>query len=273
MADLLDNVDKKRCKVIHSSKDYPERYKTKVPQGTRCHWCKDLILGVPLGAPCVGHANKPIGKAGGVERRFTLTLSGLFCSCPCVAAHIRHENRDATTLAQQMRDLREMRLCLFGVARDAPLPPAPRWQLLKIFGGPLSREEYRKLAGGGGEVLLEHPPILLLPQEERILLRETSKVVSSLRYMSVPPPRPSGAGEGTTIPLPSDPMAQLGGERRPGSNYKVSRRRQVLVSSSRLPPQKRDIGRRGRSSSGGKAGAARGGGLLYGGLVKKCKKQ
>lgn len=283
MAQLLDNVDAKRFSVIQCSKNYSERYKKRAPPNTRCWWCKDLLVEVPLGCPCVSHSSKPVGKtvALGMRRCFHLRLRGLFCSYECVAAHAAHENRDSTTLSQQLVDIRAMRLFLQKVAFDAPLKPSPDWALLKIFGGPLSREDFRRIQrssrngrapgekpAGEEAVLVERPPIILLPQDERCLLRETSKQISStLRYMAVPPRRPDQIGG--TIPVPSDPPPPLGGDGG-APKYRVSKKRRTIVSSARLPQQNaRRSSRGGKNARGAGEGRKGAGGAGFGGLIRQ----
>lgn len=278
--ELLDNLDAKRFSVISNSANYGKRYLEPPPANTRCWWCKDLLLtttGAPLGCPCVSHSIKPVGKAAalGMRRSFHMKLRGLFCCFECVAAHAIHENRDSTTLSSQLNDIRLMRKHLTKVPLDAPLIPSPSWTLLKLFGGPLSREEYRRIKRSSTSatskteerVLVESPPIILLPQEERVLLRETSRQLSALRYMTVAPRRPE-SGKGT-IPVPSDPNPPPHAWGKPSGKgggaipaYRVVSKRTTLVSSARLPPQRR---RNNNKSSKGKEDSRKD----FGGLIKK----
>lgn len=278
--ELLDNLDAKRFSVISNSNNYLKRYSEPPPANTRCWWCKDLLLtttGAPLGCPCVSHSSKPVGKAAalGMRRSFNMKLRGFFCCYECVAAHAIHENRDSTTLSSQLNDIRLMRRFLSKTPLDSPLIPSPSWTLLRIFGGPLSREEYRRIKTSSTSVtteeriLVERPPIILLPQEERVLLRETSRQLSALRYMNVAPRRPESGGG--TIPIPSDPTEDprkplawakpsgKGGGAIPA--YRVVSKRTTLVSSARLPPQRR----KNNKSSSGKDSKSKD----FGGLVKK----
>ena len=214
---ILDASDAKRCKLLLDTKKFPKKYTQKSPVPISCWHCKDLIVGVPLGLPTFCHI-KGFGKSTSqksktskskipqrpqtskfaIDRQVQLDLRGVFCDFPCVASYARECG--GIKLSERLNHIRLMREGLRGVPRNQHLNLAPDWRLLKKFGGPLTYEEFRSLTAANGtnrfgptkRILVERPPIILNSEEEKVYLEESVKVLTPLRYESVPKARPTG---------------------------------------------------------------------------------
>jgi hypothetical protein len=91
-----------------------------------CFWC------------CHAFDNKPVVLPIRDQGDF-IQVHGNFCSPECAMAHLFEQRLDSYARWEQLSLLNR----IYGSAE--PLRPAPPKQILKLFGGPMSIEEYRSL--------------------------------------------------------------------------------------------------------------------------------
>lgn len=118
--------------------------------GLVCWWC---VHPFPKG---LAHAIHAPTAYDDLLNKFT--TRGNFCSWACAKAWILDKNM--SRMGEWCQYLAQMRLQAFG--RHEPCWPAPKREMLKIFGGELEIEEFRRF---GGRV---EPPEMHWPDEHRI---------------------------------------------------------------------------------------------------------
>lgn len=116
-----------------------------------CWWC------------CHKFDTTPLPSTTGYDSRTKMfRFQGIFCSWSCCKAHLLTGGKD---WARNCMFLLALRRKVEG--KTLPIIPAPPRQLLKMFGGSMDIEEFRKKGDSGTSVeILEHPKSL-----------ETSRVV------------------------------------------------------------------------------------------------
>ena len=119
--------------------------------GLVCWWC---VHPFPEGATASIHVPTRYD-----DRRDVFTTRGRFCSWQCAKAWVLDQNSARSGEIQMY--LSQMRLRALG--RHVPFWPAPKREALKIFGGTMEIDEFRKF---GGQI---EPPILYWPDEHRLV--------------------------------------------------------------------------------------------------------
>lgn len=142
-------------------------YQTPNKNRVSCYWCCHPFDQIPVGLP--------IRK---VEIKERYTLSGIYCSWNCVLAE-NSTNDNNLKMVERSRYVFELAKRMQNVVpRRAP----PR-ECLKMFGGPMSIEQFRKTDPKTSYVT-ERPPILeIIPDETRILARVFTKA-AKMRHSS-----------------------------------------------------------------------------------------
>jgi hypothetical protein len=232
-------TDIKKQRVLQSSKDFPQRYRRKPCPGTRCWWCKDLIVEVPIGVPVLKRMEDKTKPSFAISsEKYHMRMEGLFCDYPCACAYTK-ENFGSCLISEIMYNLRIVREAHRGISRFSDLKSAPDWRLLKIFGGPLSRDDFRSLCVSKDKhVMVEKPPIVLSAQEETVLLESYLSCATPLKYMNVPPQRP--VVKGRTLPSQQDRKYSCNNNNNNNNNnnvgYKIKNHNpQRMVSSAVVP--------------------------------------
>ena len=126
-----------------------------------CHWCCHQFPGDPVRIPTkrAAHDNADDG----------FVATGHFCSYPCAAAAIFDEHLDNNTAWTRYQFLNDM----FAAAGDSecslPIVRAPPRSALKMFGGSMTIDEFRKKAGASMCVVRRCPPMMVdTPRLEEI---------------------------------------------------------------------------------------------------------
>ena len=166
--------------LVQTSKHYiMEHYNIVVPKKQKnvyqtpnknrvcCYWCCHGFDQIPVGLPV---------KKVEIKERYT--LSGIYCSWNCVLAE-NSTNDNNLKMVERSRYVFELAKRMHNVVpRRAP----PR-ECLKMFGGPMSIEQFRE-TDPNTTYVTERPPILeIIPDETRILARVFTKA-AKMRHSS-----------------------------------------------------------------------------------------
>lgn len=135
-----------------------------------CFWCCHPFDHRPVGLP-VRH----------VERKERFFLEGVFCSWACVNAENR--SRADFRMVQRSGMIYELARRWHGVRATRTAPPR---LALKMFGGPMTIEEFR--SPPDPDYVLQKPPVLNVVPDEQILLSRAFGPTSSMPpSLSCPP--------------------------------------------------------------------------------------
>ena len=111
-----------------------------------CFWC------------CHTFDNKPIILPIRDQGEY-IQVQGNYCSPECAMSYLFDMHQDSYARWEQLSLLNR----LYGPAVGGPIRPAPNRQILKLFGGPVSIEDYRNLVRQGKlRVDLHLPPMVSL---------------------------------------------------------------------------------------------------------------
>lgn len=166
--DHVSNVSKVgTAKVVELLKEFEEKSKNgewPLTTSTACYWCCHRFDTPPVGLPC---------KC--VNSRFHVT--GCFCSLECAAAYNVMQLRDG--LMEERMNL------LNGMAREMGyttiIKTAPPRQMLHMFGGNLTIDEFRRHHTLKKSINVSFPPmVVLISQLEEV---NDSDVCSRLNYV------------------------------------------------------------------------------------------
>lgn len=153
--DLLKPILEK----ISSVREYSEH--------TACFWCCHKFNGIQIVSPISYDAYKN-----------TYVCEGNFCSPECSLAYLYSEH----TMSEGTRWIRHSLLNhLYSALYSGGISPAPPRALLRMFGGPLDIEQFRKYISSTNDIIqCELPPIRLLFPSMNIQgpLRDMKKYVS-----------------------------------------------------------------------------------------------
>jgi|UniRef100_A0A6C0CT03 hypothetical protein len=153
--DLLKPILEK----ISSVREYSEH--------TACFWCCHKFNGIQIVSPISYDAYKN-----------TYVCEGNFCSPECSLAYLYSEH----TMSDGTRWIRHSLLNhLYSALYSEGISPAPPRALLRMFGGPLDIEQFRKYISSTNDIIqCELPPIRLLFPSMNIQgpLRDMKKYVS-----------------------------------------------------------------------------------------------
>ena len=128
-----------------------------------CYWC------------CHPFDHRPVGlPVRYIERKEHFYMQGVYCSWACVNA----ENRDRPDFRMVQRSgmIYELAKRWHGVI---PSRTAPHRLALKMFGGPMTIEEFRNPPDA--DYMLQTPPVLNIIPDEQILLARTFGPAASIR--------------------------------------------------------------------------------------------
>jgi len=111
-----------------------------------CFWC------------CHRFENKPVVLPVRDQGEY-IQVQGNFCSPECAMAYLFDMQQDSYARWEQLSLLNR----LYSPAVGGPIKPAPSRQILKLFGGPVSIEDYRNLVRQGKlRVDIHLPPMVSL---------------------------------------------------------------------------------------------------------------
>jgi hypothetical protein len=111
-----------------------------------CFWC------------CHRFDNRPVILPVRDQGEY-IQVQGNYCSPECAMAYLFDMHQDSYARWEQLSLLNR----LYGPAVGGPIKPAPSRQILKMFGGPMSIEEYRSLVRQGKlRVDIHLPPMVSL---------------------------------------------------------------------------------------------------------------
>jgi hypothetical protein len=111
-----------------------------------CFWC------------CHRFENKPVVLPVRDQGEY-IQVQGNFCSPECAMAYLFDMNQDSYARWEQLSLLNR----IYGQAVGGAIKPAPSRQILKMFGGPMSIDEYRGLVRQGKlRVDIHLPPMVSL---------------------------------------------------------------------------------------------------------------
>jgi hypothetical protein len=110
-------------------------------KGTHCWWCVHELPGPPLHLPFKYDSMKDV-----------FTTTGEFCSWECMKAYAISLNTARNGEMQSFISMMKMKT----LGHYEPTRSAPKRQALKIFGGSLSIEEFRKSSSQSAHVFVPH---------------------------------------------------------------------------------------------------------------------
>jgi hypothetical protein len=143
----------KTClRTVELLRDFQEKSKLGEWPGSTsvcCYWCCHKFDGPPVGVP-VKHV------------RGVFHVCGCFCSLECAMAHNYASNDGMDEIWE-----RNSMLQLMGrrMGRDAPVAPAPNRLCLRMFGGHMDIDDFRKHCESRRFVIVNCPPMLSLTQQ------------------------------------------------------------------------------------------------------------
>lgn len=108
------------------------------PENMNCYWCHH-----GYDTPLICIPNKCTIK----DRRYHFYGTGSFCSMFCLYAYLRDlENHKDYCQPQWLSTARQLTIVAFAAMYppEVKLVPAPHWQMLDVYGGPLTIQEFRK---------------------------------------------------------------------------------------------------------------------------------
>ncbi len=143
----------KSClRTVELLRDFEEKSKHGEWPGSTsvcCYWCCHKFDGPPVGVP-VKHV------------RGVFHVCGCFCSLECAMAHNYASNDGMDEIWE-----RNSMLQLMGrrTGREAPVAPAPNRLCLRMFGGHMDIDDFRKHCESRRFVIVNCPPMLSLTQQ------------------------------------------------------------------------------------------------------------
>lgn len=148
---LVAPVDQSH-KVVNILKDFEEKNKNKEwPSNTSisCYWCCHRFDNAPYGIPIT-------------YQNGTFYVFGCFCSLECAAAH----NFNATNNLDDMWERYNLiNLLSRKIQHNNRVRPAPDRLALKIFGGYMEIEQFRRFGGGSKIININFPPMSSISQQ------------------------------------------------------------------------------------------------------------
>lgn len=139
-------------KVVNILKDFEEKNKNKEwPSNTSisCYWCCHRFENAPYGIPIT-------------YQNGTFYVFGCFCSLECAAAH----NFNTTNNLDDMWERYNLiNLLSRKIQHNNRVRPAPDRLALKIFGGYMEIEQFRRFGGGSKVININFPPMSSISQQ------------------------------------------------------------------------------------------------------------
>jgi hypothetical protein len=155
-----------------SKPELPKGPQVRERHGTHCWWCVHPFH--------TGDTYHMPFKYDNLRDRFTTT--GEFCSWECMKAYAIYLSTARAGEIQSFIAL--MRLKVFG--KYVPLKAAPKRQALKIFGGPLSIEEFRKTSTQSVPIYLPYESYII-PLAETVKVDQPAEVGETLKLKRTKP--------------------------------------------------------------------------------------
>ena len=117
-----------KSQLLFQFNDYNDRQKIPEKSDAACFWCCHTFTNCPVVLPI-----RDTGEY--------LQVTGNFCSPECASAYLFDMRQDSHTRWEQLSLLYRV----YGEACNGKIHPAPARNILKLFGGNLSIQEYRGL--------------------------------------------------------------------------------------------------------------------------------
>jgi len=178
------NSSESKIKIHKCLKEFEKLNKQKKwPKSTNtwCHWCCHPFSGPPI--------SLPVKK---IQDVFYVT--GCFCSYSCAASHLFSRNNIKNDLKSKYYELLHLlRSKILGKPLNDKIIKAPPKEILTVFGGDISIQEFRNITKETHEhhsifLVLEPPMMSVIPliEENRINSNKYGKIISnqSMRFVA-----------------------------------------------------------------------------------------
>lgn len=147
-----ENIDENKLKIVAVLKDFEEKNKNKEwPTNTSiaCYWCCHNFINSPFGIPVSYDKNE-------------FKVYGCFCSLECAAAY-NFKSNDSVDEVWERYNL--INLLSRKMGKKTIIKPSPDRLALKMFGGFLDIEDFRKYTETNKIIHLNFPPMTSLTQQ------------------------------------------------------------------------------------------------------------
>lgn len=118
-----------KTNLNYYNETFNKEINTKSKSDYACWWCCHKFSGLPIGVP-----NKLLNNK--------YNVFGNFCSFNCASAYI-HELKD-WNVSERLSLLHQMYFSIYNVEQYETIKSAPKKEILKMFGGTLTIEEFRQ---------------------------------------------------------------------------------------------------------------------------------
>jgi hypothetical protein len=140
-----NNQDFTHIKPYNISIDTIKKSKTDIS----CWWCCHKFDNYPISLPIKFYPENKLFKC-----------KGIFCSFPCAMSYAQLKKHDYSLLKMLYRQLLNLKY-----ADTCSIKKAPPKEILQMFGGPISIEEYRKNSGTDNLYNITTYPIVFINQQ------------------------------------------------------------------------------------------------------------